>query len=114
MNRARLDEIRATVEVALPCYWGWKVTNVNYLALYCQDIAELLDYVGELEARVKTLTETKGFNNLWCPRCGEVFHEKDIHATPQDYYTCPACKAVQHNKCRGPLVKERTNEQAKT
>ena len=42
-------------------------------------------------------------DGIWCPRCGEIFHTKDMGKHPEDYYTCPTCFAVQHTKCRGQL-----------
>jgi len=39
-------------------------------------------------------------DGIWCPRCGEVFHDKDIDEHPEQYYTCPECFTIQHEKCR--------------
>ncbi len=41
-----------------------------------------------------------GGDGLWCPRCGDIFHESDMSEKPEDYYTCPECFAIQHEKCR--------------
>ena len=42
-------------------------------------------------------------DGIWCPRCGEVFHDEDMTVNPKAYYTCPYCFAIQHTKCRGPV-----------
>ena len=42
-------------------------------------------------------------DGLWCPRCGDMFHDRDILRNPRDYYECPKCYAVQHTRCRGNL-----------
>ena len=42
-------------------------------------------------------------DGIWCPRCGEVFHTKDMEEHPEDYYTCSICHTIQHTKCRGHL-----------
>ena len=38
-------------------------------------------------------------DGIVCPRCGEVFHDKDMEANPDAYYTCPYCYTIQHQKC---------------
>jgi len=43
-------------------------------------------------------------DGLWCPRCGEVFHDRDMRERPQEYWTCPLCGTVEHMVCRGPLA----------
>ncbi len=42
-------------------------------------------------------------DGIWCPRCGEVFHDSDVQAQPELYWTCPTCFTNQHRACRGPL-----------
>ena len=49
---------------------------------------------------------SKDKDGIWCPRCGEVFHDKDMADNPNDYYTCPLCYAIQHTKCRGATSEE--------
>jgi len=43
---------------------------------------------------------SKDEDGIWCPRCGEVFHDEDIDKHPEDYYTCPTCFTIEHQKCR--------------
>jgi len=39
-------------------------------------------------------------DGIVCPRCGEVFHDKDIETNTDAYYTCPECFTIQHERCR--------------
>ena len=39
-------------------------------------------------------------DGLWYPRCGQVFHDTDIEANPDQFWVCPLCHAVQHQACR--------------
>ena len=39
-------------------------------------------------------------DGIVCPRCGEIFHDKNIEEHPEQYYTCPKCFTIQHEKCR--------------
>ena len=45
-------------------------------------------------------------DGIWCPRCGKVFHDKDMEEHPEEYFTCSECFAIQHEKCRGNLSNE--------
>ena len=42
----------------------------------------------------------EGEDGLWCPRCGNIFHDEDIARNPCDYYICPKCFVIQHSECR--------------
>ena len=46
-------------------------------------------------------------DGIWCPRCGDMFHDEDIDNSPEDYYECPTCHAVQHEKCRHLMPEEK-------
>ena len=39
-------------------------------------------------------------DGLVCPRCGEVFHDKDVEKNPKAFWTCPECSVIQHYKCK--------------
>ena len=43
-------------------------------------------------------------DGIWCPRCGEVFHDEDMANEPAKFWTCPFCWTIQHQACRGPLI----------
>ena len=42
-----------------------------------------------------------GEDGIWCPRCGDVFHDADMEKEPGKYYTCPVCFTIEHKECRG-------------
>jgi hypothetical protein len=42
--------------------------------------------------------------SLCCPRCCGKFHDEDIEQRPDEFYACPNCGSVEHEKCRGPLA----------
>lgn len=63
------------------------VAEVKTYNLDWRDIAKILC----------TITE----DGIWCPRCGDVFHDEDIVDNPDDYYCCDKCYTIQHTKCRG-------------
>ncbi len=43
-------------------------------------------------------------NGIVCPRCGKIFHDKEMDENPEKYWICPVCSVIQHTKCRGNLV----------
>lgn len=40
---------------------------------------------------------------LTCPRCSKSFHESDMEAHPDEFWTCPYCHVRQHAICREPI-----------
>ena len=44
-----------------------------------------------------------GEDGIWCPRCGDVFHDVDVEKNPEKYYTCPICLTIEHEECRNLL-----------
>lgn len=68
---------------------------------YCDCWRDKLAEVTKAAQRLNVLFSKQ--DGIWCPRCGEVFHDEDMTKEPDEYYQCPECGAIQHQKCRGPL-----------
>lgn len=49
---------------------------------------------------VKAHELKNGEDGIWCPRCGDVFHDTDVENEPKKFYTCPTCFTVGHEECR--------------
>ena len=61
----------------------------------------------QAQATIARLEQERSVDGLWCPACGQVFHDSDVTNNPNDYHICPECGAVQHQAHRGPLVERR-------
>ena len=66
---------------------------------YCGDPIYDFQEITHSGCNVKQVL-SKDEDGIWCPRCGEVFHDEDMNKHPEDYYTCPTCFTIEHEKCR--------------